>query len=226
MERVGFLDKALLQALIYSLIAHILLFGTFKIRLNDYKESAVEMAPIDVAIDIEEPLAMAGVHTEESFDPEDLYFAHIQPDTFLPIEEHEPVDIFSDEELIALGPKEPDAPKMYPLQLKLSQPLKKCMLIEDGSSLFRNKEPYETMSIFHLATHRFSVEYKAYVDGETGTITRFEKKCELLDKKLQQVADRIMSKIAFAPCSEKTITGSITLTFSCTGEEIKSYLHD
>ncbi len=226
MQRVGFLDKALLQALIYSLILHVVLFCTFKIKLNDYQEHAHEMAPIDVAIDFEEPHSMTQAHLQDAFDPNDLYFTHLKTTTLPPIEARAPIDIFTDDDLIALEPKEPESAKMYPLQLKLSQPLKKCMLIEDGSSLFRNKEPYETMSIFTLATHHFSIEYKVYVDGFTGKLERFEKKCELLDKKLQAVADQIMAKIQFAPCTEKSITGSITLKFSCTGDEIKSFLND
>jgi len=219
----SFLDKALLQALIYSLMAHIVLFGTFKIRLNDYQETAQEMTPVDVAIDFEEPATEAGVFEGPQVDTSDLFFTNSI--AYLPeLDPSAPIDAFSDEELVEQEPKERSRIKMYPLQLKLSQSLKNLELLDDGSSLFRNKEPYETMSIFTLAPHHFAIDYKLYVQGLTGTLERFERKGELLDKRLQAVADKIVNKIRFCPYSEKSITGSITLTFFCTGDDIKGYL--
>src|SRR5438874_1082514 len=66
-ERTSFFDTALLQALFWSLIIHLVLFGTFRIRLNDYQETSQEMIPLNVAID-DEPIAQAGVQESEDFD--------------------------------------------------------------------------------------------------------------------------------------------------------------
>lgn len=229
-ERTTFLDKALLQALVYSLLIHLVLFGSFKIRLNDFQESSPQMLPIDVALDADKiDVAHAVTHTQEGegLDPSTLFISALDPDEYksmnlalLPSREDK------DEAILDLPSKLAWTPKMYPLQLKLSSPLKALVLIDDGSGLFREKGPNDSIGRFALAANHLPIEYKVSINGITGSVERAEKDQVLLDKRLQSTADSIISHIRFKPFSEKRIAGSITLIFCCTGDEIVSLMND
>ncbi|MBS0634495.1 MAG: hypothetical protein JSR37_03430 [Verrucomicrobia bacterium] len=220
------MDRPLLQALIYSLIFHLMLFGTFRIRLSDFQDHTPQMRPLDVAIDSEK--IEVSNDQEIPADKSALFLANLDP------EEHMKMNIAllqddpdSDEDALQrVSPKLTWAPKMYPLKLKVSNSLKTLTLVDDGSSLFREKRANETLARFVLAAHHFTIEYNVFVDGATGDIMRFERKDELLDKRLQAVADRIITQIKFLPFREKQRNGNITLSFCCTGEEIKGFLND
>ncbi|MCE5293918.1 MAG: hypothetical protein LLF94_04835 [Chlamydiales bacterium] len=235
----SFLDKALLQALFYSLLFHLVLFGTFRIRFNDYQENTPQMLPLNVAIDAE-PITEAKVIDAEDVShktflatiPESEYkamnLALLNPPSKYELETtHLPpnsLTAFSDADIADLAPKSTWAAKMYPLQLKLSHDLKKLTLLEDGSKNFRDKGPYESLGRFALTSNHLPIEYKVTVDGATGHIIRHEREQVLLDKRLQACADKLIDEITFEPFSENQITGRITLVFCCSGDEIKGFL--
>lgn len=215
-----------MQALIYSLVFHLMLFGTFRIRLSDFQEYTPQMHPLDVAIDSEKT-EVDNTNTSQHVDKSALFLANLDAD------EHTQINLallqddsdFDDEALKELVPKLEWSPKMYPLKLKLSNSFKDLILVDDASSLFRNKKPQETLARFVLAPHHFTIEYKVSVDGSSGHIINRVRKEELLDKRLQTVADRIIGTIKFLPFNEKERSGSITITFCCTGDEITKYMH-
>ena len=229
-ERTTFFDKALLQALVYSLLIHLVLFGSFRIRLNDFLESSPQMLPVDVAIDADKPDVSGSVSNSLESQPSNAtrgFILHLDADEYkamnlalLPPRPHK------DEELLDRTPKLAWAPRMYPLQLKLSPQLKALTLIDDGSALFREKGPNDSLGRFVLAANHLPIVYKVRINGITGHVEHAEKDQVLLDKRLQSVADRIVSHIQFKPCSEKSIAGSITLIFCCTGDEIMSLMND
>lgn len=231
-ERTGFLDKALLQALLWSLVFHLALFGSFRIRLNDYQESSPQMLPLDVAIDADYDATNVATAVDiQDIDNDALLTMNLDGQEYkaillqtIPKNQHMayaehntpqmPTDTLS------------WAPRMYPLQLKLSPQLKALGLIDDGSGLFRKKGPHDTLGRFVLAANHLPIEYKVTVNPKTGRIEYAEKEHILLDKRLQAVADRIISQMQFHTFSEKSVTGSITLIFCCTGDEIKSLMND
>lgn len=243
MLRSALVDKALLQALIYSLLLHLILFGTFRIRLNDYKETATEMRPLSVAIDVPDEFGVAvekaapydtSSLVTSTFDEDEYKAMHLSMQhpvklepTYHPPEASNTLSAYTDKDIIDLAGNFTYAPKAYPLQLKLSSQLKALTLVEDGSSLFRKKAPHEDLSHLALAANHFPIEYTVTVSGPTGTITTLKRPNVLLDKELQLVADRIIKCIRFEPFSQKSVTGTITLVFCTSGQELKSYLsHD
>lgn len=229
-ERTSFLDKALLQALLYSLLIHLVLFGSFRIRLNDFQDSTPQMLPIDVAIDADK---IDAIQTEtnaldlQQIDSKSLFISNLDPDEYRAINlalVSQPAD--STEDMLDRTSKLAWTPRMYPLQLKLSPQLKALELTDDGSSLFREKGPYDSIGRFALAPNHLPIEYKVRINGMTGCVEGAEKDQVLLDKRLQSVADLIISHIRFKPFSEKQIAGRITLIFCCSGDEIKSLMND
>lgn len=229
-ERTTFLDKALLQALVYSLLFHLLLFGSFRIRLNDYQESTPQMRPIDVGIDTEKSdraQTVINALDTEQIDPSALFISNLDTQEYWAMNLallNKPVD--TEDEILEPPTKLAWTPRMYPLQLKLSAQLKALELTDDGSSLFREKGPYDSIGRFALAANHLPIEYKVRINGVTGRIESAEKDQVLLDKRLQSVADQIINHIQFKPFSEKCLAGRITLIFCCTGDEIKSLMND
>ncbi len=232
-KRSSFLDKALLQALVYSFIFHLVLFGTFKIRLNDYQEQLPQMLPLNVAIDTEKNEGLR-FETEvvdiDQLDRSLFFISNLDEDEYkamtLALSDQHSIAAFSNQTIHEMTPTLTWAPRMYPLKLKLSSKLKALTLLEDGSSLFRDRGLNESLDRFVLADKHLPTEYKVTVDGTTGLIMSAERKNVLLDKRLQACADAVINNICFKPFSEKSATGSITLVFCCTGDEIQGLMHD
>lgn len=238
-EKTAFFDRALLQALFWSLIFHLALFSSFRIRLNDFQESSPQMLPLDVAIDadrfdeattitttVDNLLADAGVQFCSRLDPEEYKAMNLALLEQNNPHMHTSADLLSDEDIVSQSALLVWAPKMYPLQLKLSPQLKELTLLDDGSSLFRKKGPHDTLGHFVFTSTHLPIEYKVYVNGLTGRIDKAEREQVLLDKRLQAIGDRLIGNVQFMPFSEKSVTGSITLIFCCTGDEIKSLMND
>ncbi len=234
-EKSPFLDRALFQALFWSLIIHLVLFATFRIRLNDFLDTKIEMKPLNVAIEPEradEANTTLDIQNRDSYDPLTLVTLQLDPDECKmmhlaqnPVASETEI-AFSDDDLSELTPELSYTPTMYPLQLKLSSELKALSLINDGSSLFKEKGQKDRLGPFMLAANHLSIDYTVTIDGKSGRVIRSDRSQVLLDKKLQQVADKIVNMIAFKPFSEKSRTGRITIVFCCTGDEIKSFMND
>lgn len=244
-ERSSFLDKALLQALIWSFVFHLVLFGTFRIRYNSFLDSSPPLKPIAVAIDpeltsdtfaitaladIDESLdnASAFFHTVDENEWKMSCIQNLLPPTsnncsYLP---SPTLSHLSQDDVSMLAKEITYAPIVYPLQLKLSRSLKNLYLVDDGSALFKTKGPYDDLGRYALSTKLSPIDYKVKVDGKTGTIVGWQRTYELLDKELQKVADTLITKIRFAPFSHKSQRGTITMSFCCSGEEIGELLDD
>jgi hypothetical protein len=225
----GILDRGLLQALIYSLVFHLVIFGAFRIRLSDYQDYTREMQPLHVAIDSEIPSYTTVGEQSDTQTTHGLFTENLDDKELMALrlsQIENPIQTVSSEEISALAPALTFTPIMYPLQLKLSSELKNLTLQDDGSKLFRKKGPYDTLGSLLLASNHFPIDYQVDVDGKTGKITKAVRSEVLLDKKLQAVADKLIYRITFAPFSEKTKSGKITLTFCCSGDEVKSLLYD
>ena len=115
--------------------------------------------------------------------------------------------------------------RAYPLKITLHQDLRSLQLTDDGARLFR-KATSDTM----LSTPAFSeiqpmVEFKIDVSLATGKVVHSTCVRELLDKRLQGVAQHIIKCLRFNPSNEqRTISGILALQFAGTFDTISTLL--
>lgn len=244
-DRSAFLDRTLLQALFWSLIFHLMLFSVFRIRLYDFKQEGQPIAPINVSLEQEEHGPITEVTSHDLIDIQGLLSQNIDKDEWLqmafeqsmapemesqgaPRQEKDLIpryaNALSTTDIASMLKKPNFSPKVYPLHLKLSKPLKKLTLIEDGSCLFREKLASDDTKRIALSNKRLPIEYTVTVMGATGRLENVFRKYELLDKELQECADLIIKKIQFAPFSLESVTGTLTLSFVLDGSEVKALM--
>jgi hypothetical protein len=113
---------------------------------------------------------------------------------------------------------------VYPLKLRLSKPLAKLKLIEDGSHLFKPKEINQKTAALSFSTTCYPIAYTIKVSGESGKVVSWKRKKELIDKKMQSCADKLIETLVFGPSKEKEIKGKIWITFACPEDELVRYL--
>lgn len=239
-ENSFFFDAPFLRALGYSLLFHIVLFGFFKIEFLDISEPIDSPAPVSVALgETNQPVATTKVDVDTPFD-KPLFVASGIDKIEMPTEPMNATEFmlsqvhhnvqnnalwYEKSEDYASFAKEMSEPlqfqeRLYPLRLKFSSSLSKLKLIEDGSSLFKEKSPHHSVSSYILTVHPLDIEYDVVVSGESGKVIEWKRK-ELLDKRLQRYADFIIKTISFAPSEKLCVQGKILLIFKCSGEEIE-----
>jgi hypothetical protein len=233
-ERSSFFDNALVRALLFSTGVHLVLLCGIRIKMFEFTES-VPLRPINVAIESEngegaealvdvsqnrmQPLAFS-----KALDNPSWIDLCLKPKNELQVSEHITTTVQStltDTKLTSTIVPLNYRVRLYPLQIKCSSNLKVLKLIDDGSSLFKEQHP---SNIYPFTSSHYPIEYNVQVAGSTGKIVSFNPKKELIDKELQEVADRLMQRLSFAPREDKLYTGSISLHFCCSGEKIGEYL--
>lgn len=241
-SRSSFFDRALLQALLWSFLFHLLLFGTFRIRLNSFNDNSPSMAPIAVAIEHEPQEAVTSVaalhQDQETIESQGLFTQSLDPTVWqaacidklasrTSLAHATSSFLFhgsNEEDLLNVQKEVTYTPTLYPLQISCSRSLRALTIVDDGSSLFRTKGPKDDLGKLYLSKQSYPIEYKVKIEGATGKVVRWERKYELLDKELQKVADRLINIIRFAPFNKRSAKGSLTLTFCATSEEIAELL--
>ena len=227
------LERPLQRALLYSFLFHALLFGLFRIQYDDLDDhNLVEPLPIEVAIekendtvatilDLEEqekplkiPIAKTLFSAPCTFDKESSIFSLIYPKKIKPSpldsEIHERADL-------------PDE-RLYPLTLKLSHAIHKLELIDDGSMLFRKKQFSDRTSEFQMTLQHYAITYHVEVTPQTGKITLSSRTQELLDKKLQKVADLLLEQIRFQAFHVPKVEGRVSVIFHAPGDSVEGML--
>ncbi len=247
-EKRSFFDRHLRQAFTYSLLFHALLFGLFRIKFSQIHETAEAFRPVQVAVDnekIEEnaqqaiaevadtPINLAPHSTQAllarswpfNFD-QALSSVLLSPSS----DAYETEDVIESSEMLLQESAKLDQLKIrfsehvYPLTLKLSKKLSRLQLIEDGHELFRLKA--KTLADAHLllATTSYPISYKVHILGKTGKVILWDRKKELIDKQLQEYADKIVQTLTFEPFAEDEIKGRIQIIFKCDGQKIQEFL--
>jgi hypothetical protein len=205
-------NRILLQALIYSLLIHAVLVLCFRIRLFDFRSEPVAFTPAKLFVD-DEPVASASIIQEK---------LKTAPTVFLDeLTEHTEESRSQIQALFVQDIAFPD--QGYPLRIKCSPSLKPLLLIEDGSHLFKHMTSPHQQEVSLLSCRKFTIEYSVDVDGTTGKLSSWSRTRELLDKELQQIADKIVSELRFAP-HKKSLSGKLWINFYCSGEELQDYL--
>src|SRR6185295_7379107 len=115
-------------------------------------------------------------------------------------------ELFDNEYMQKVAFEKTYSEKIYPLTLQCSKSLTKLKLLQDGSELFHQRAAHESSASFLLAKQHYPISYEVYVSPKTGKVVRWTRKRELLDKPLQQLADRIIEKIAFQPFEKRAVT--------------------
>jgi hypothetical protein len=242
-DKGSLLDRPFKQALIYSFLFHALVFGVFRVQFSTISDPTEPINPVEVAIDTErtadgddaqELVAIAEQESTQekvSFAPyvkeyikiAEKYYSDASTAQIEPTALHES-EVFDDEgfeEKLYLT-KLPYQLRHYPLRLEFTTALSKLKLLEDGSSLFKEKSASFSRQKIPFAF--FTIAYNVKISGQTGKITEWKRKRELLDKKLQVCADRIIDQIQFAPFQLTSLRGKIWIVFECSGDEISEYL--
>jgi hypothetical protein len=239
-EKSFLFDAPFLRALGYSFLFHLVLFGVFKIEFLDIPEPIPNPCPVEVAVGVPEQSIVAA-HVDASFDKPlfvesplskielsqtplnktELLLSQLQYNI------HNNTLFYETKEEYPNLAKEMSEPlafqeKLYPLRLKLSSSLTQLKLVEDGSCLFKEKSPHHLTASYILTIHPLDIEYSIVVSGETGKVIEWHRSKELLDKKLQRYADKLIQTIAFAPNERMYIKGKVLLIFKCSGEEIEN----
>lgn len=227
-------DRPLQRALLYSFLFHALLFGLFRIQYSgpdDHEEIA--LAPIQVAVEEAPELHAAIAEVEETAKKERLPLDRELLQTLAHMnEERAAFELLADQREFRYDfrevPKAHEAvdwsERLYPLHLKFSRALQKLTLMEDGSELFCFKTDGRLGGPFEQALLHYPIAYQITVSGTTGKIIRSSRRKELLDKKLQLLADRLVEKIAFRPFEAKEIEGRLTIIFHASGNDVEAIL--
>lgn len=238
-------DRPFKQALIYSFLFHLLVFGLIRVKFIAIYEPTAQLQPVEVAIDAErdepngeavtvtglegqneeEHFAPVVVHYPQEFHPQNLN-SQVNGRQDIALSEY-PMDKRIEESVADSFSQKIGYPlHFYPLKIECTSSLSKLTVVEDGSQLFKEKNNYSVQRVAKLPIIFFTIEYSAKVSGMSGKIIESKRKKELWDKKLQACADKIIQVMRFAPSNKKTIRGKILITFECSGDEIEEYLHD
>lgn len=207
-------NNVLAYALFCSLVLHLVLVGCFRIRLFDFGQEPLAFSPVTLVVENDPAVSTLILDSDEKKLP------------FVSIDEISPQTAETRRKIQEVAMTSCEYPSQsYPLKIKYSQNLKQLLLIEDGSHLFKDSSSFSQKEVALLKSQKFTIEYRIKVDGSTGTLFSWKRTRELLDKKLQRIADKIISSLRFIPYKQ-SLSGKLWLTFYCTGEELSSYLKE
>jgi hypothetical protein len=230
--------RFLFRGVVLALVFHLLILFVFQIRVKYVDEDSSTEAPT-VFLDPEETLV--SLLTEPSEDicskvTKDLHLIH-NPFTFqipdLPIFEEDsslPHLIFQKVMLLPWSLSSSLSPSSqiihaYPLKITLNGDLEHMILINDGFSLFKKASHDSLFCSPFFAESRPCVEFRIEIAAETTKITKATCIRELIDKRLQEVAEKILYSLRFASKKE-AVRGVVTLQFSGTFDTIAPFLRN
>lgn len=117
--------------------------------------------------------------------------------------------------------------RVYPLKVTLHEDLRSLLFCDDGARLFRKADVDTMFSTPAFAESQPEVEFKISVATATGKITSAVCLRELLDKRLQGIAQHLVKYFRFSPlkdAKQKAIKGVVTIQFAGTFDTISSLL--
>lgn len=239
-------DTRFWRAVLYSTGFHLFIFGFIRIQFSQAHDGPAPLLPVEVAIDYEEEDLSSEVVAIRHEESEKLLLAMSAiEDSPQPLADpelmdeinHILIDLHSSDEANTTsfpsnqGLRELPPPsrlnlseRLYPIRFQISGSLKNKHIISDGSHLFRKSTSSETNALLRLKTTSRSIMYQIEIDGKTGKVIEWKRKRELIDKKLQAFADRLLDEITFEASSSDVKRGSIRIIFDCTGDELTQYL--
>ena len=117
--------------------------------------------------------------------------------------------------------------RAYPLKLTLHHNLKNLQLLDDGAHLFRTASHDTIFSTPAFAEVLPQVDFLVSVSLKTGRIERITCQKELVDKRLQGLAEFFLKKLQFSDDEKERgeVSGELSIQFAGTFERISSLLH-
>jgi len=240
-------SKILRKAFFISLFIHLVLFLLFQIRVPFMEADSSVSTPM-VFLDTEEsPIALlADEHRDrefrrrlcsERFLVNPVFAKRIGalsvegvPAALLSskkTEIHEPPG-----SLVPWGFSDECAPskhvvRAYPLKLTLYHNLKNLLLLDDGAHLFREASFDTIFSTPAFAEVVPQVDFQVSVSLKSGRIERITCQKELVDKRLQGLAEFFLKRLLFADNERDkgVVSGELSIQFAGTLERISSLVH-
>jgi hypothetical protein len=231
---------------VFALLFHLCLLFLFQIRVQYVEKGESQDAPM-VLLDPEESLISVlteSASVEEEFPAKLANKLHLTQNLFVhgqdiavPVEENEESSGQSKAPPVALLPwsfSDTLSPSRYsvhayPLKITLQDQLKKLYFIDDGSDLFQEASYDSLFTSPFFAEVQPRVDFRIDVSLETGQITHFTCLKELVDKRLQEVAIRLVRTFRFGSTQQEQkeyISGIIELQFAGTYDSIEPILRD
>jgi len=236
--------RYLFRGFLFAIFFHLCLLFLFQIRVQYVEKDTKEEAPM-VLLEPEESLISVLTESsgfEEDFPEKLTKELHLSQNVFmpqaessLPLEEPEessapltPPTIsllpwsFSD----GLSPSRYTV-KAYPLKITLGDQLKKLYFIDDGAELFQKASYDSLFTSPFFAESQPKVGFRIDISLKTGKITRIECLRELVDKRLQEIAVKLLRTFRFASAKQESselLSGEIELQFAGTYDSIEPLL--
>jgi hypothetical protein len=117
--------------------------------------------------------------------------------------------------------------RAYPIKLSLHDDLRTLIMANDGSELFCEASFDSIFASPAFSESQPKVEFRIDVSAATGQISLSTCLRELCDKRLQNIAQRLVQSIQFAPvpkAPKETISGVLGIQFAGTFETIEPLL--
>jgi len=117
--------------------------------------------------------------------------------------------------------------RVYPLKLTLQHNLRGLQLLDDGSRLFRAASHDTFFSTPTFAEVLPQVDFRVSVSLRTGRVKSIICQKELVDKRLQGLAEFFLKSLRFVndEKAEGEVSGELSIQFAGTFERISSLLH-
>ena len=235
--------RYLFRGIMFALLFHIVLLFFFQIRVQYVEEDASQTNAPMVYLDLDDE---PSILTEEFSSAEDFAGKltrelHLRKNPFscapeiVSYDEAPPTIELSRAPAVTLLPwslSDSLSPShytlhAYPLKITLRNQLRKLYFVNDGSELFK-KATYETIFTTPFFTEtQPKVDFRIDVSLKTGKITRLICLRELVDKRLQEIALKLLETFQFASTRNEDsdiVSGEIVLQFCGTFETIEPLL--
>ena len=118
--------------------------------------------------------------------------------------------------------------RVYPLKISLHEGVRSLRLADDGSRLFRKVTSDSIFITPSFSETHPTVEFFIDVAAATGQVVKASCIRELVDKRLQLVAHRVVTALHFEPVesSQPTLSGIVALHFSGTYDSISPFVEE
>ena len=119
--------------------------------------------------------------------------------------------------------------RVYPMKISLHDGLRALRLADDGSRFFKRVTSDSIFITPSFSETHPTVEFSVDISAATGRVMKAACIRELVDKRLQAVAQNIVKTLRFEPdtqSSQGTLSGVVALCFSGTYDSISPFLEE
>lgn len=227
------------RAIFYSVVIHFVMLFMFQIKTQLMTQSSPSVTPI-VLLDAEEAgIALLGDTRNSEEDPRTRLARELHLNTFSFMPRIQPTTqeirlraqmstsplplVLPWPSSDTLSPSQHPI-RIYPLKLILNHKLHTLRITNDGSSLFGKASPETIFFTSAFSEVLPQVDFHVEISLQTGRVVHANCSKELFDKRLQNLAERLLRTIRFAPSKEGMVSGTIAIQFAGTFDTISPFL--